>query len=162
MDITPWKELERQLRRRSQLDGLTKLYNHNTINRCLEEELIRAKRYGLSLSCIMIDLDHFKIVDDKFGHQRGDNVLKKVAKMIKDCFRKADIVGRYGGDEFLVILPETKTENAKIAAKRIHRIFEEKILKYQQLMSFHISLSMGIAGYPSKKVKRPRLDFFCR
>ena len=118
-DITTWKEMERQLRRRAQLDGLTKLLNHNTIMQRLEEELIRAKRYGLSMSCMMIDLDHFKIINDKFGHQRGDQVLKRVATLIKNCMRKVDLVGRYGGDEFLIILPQTKAENARYAAMRI-------------------------------------------
>jgi len=152
-DITIWKRLERQLRKRAQLDGLTKLLNHNTIMQRLEEELIRAKRYGLSMSCMMIDMDHFKIINDKFGHQRGDQVLKRVAGMIKNSVRKVDIVGRYGGDEFLLILPETRAKNARYAANRIQRIFTEKLFKYQRIISFHISLSIGITGYPAPKVK---------
>jgi diguanylate cyclase (GGDEF)-like protein len=152
-DITPWKRLERQLRKRAQLDGLTRLLNHNTITQRLHEELIRAKRYGLSLSCMMIDLDHFKIINDKFGHQRGDLVLKRVATMIKNCVRNVDLVGRYGGDEFLLILPETKPQNARFAAKRIQGLFVDKEFKYQKIISFHISLSIGITGYPAKKVK---------
>lgn len=152
-DITPWKRLERELRKRAQLDGLTRLLNHNTITQRLHEELIRAKRYGLSLSCMMIDLDHFKIINDKFGHQRGDLVLKRVATMIKNCVRTVDLVGRYGGDEFLLILPETKPQNARFAAKRIQGLFENKGFKYQRIISFHIALSIGITGYPDKKVK---------
>ena len=152
-DITMWKRLERQLRKKAQLDSLTKLLNHNAIMRRLEEELIRAKRYGLSLSCMMIDMDHFKVVNDKFGHQRGDQVLKRVATMIKNSVRTVDIVGRYGGDEFLLVLPETKPMNAKYAANRIQHIFNEKLFRYQKMISFHISLSIGITGYPSSKVK---------
>ena len=156
LDISPWKKVERQLRKRAQLDGLTRLLNHNTIMQRLSEELIRAKRYGLSLSCLMIDLDHFKVINDKFGHQRGDLVLKRVAGMIKKCMRTVDLVGRYGGDEFLIILPETKVQNAKYAAQRIQRIFSSQIFKYQKVISFHIALSVGIAGYPAKKIKDER------
>jgi len=152
-DISTWKRLERQLRKRAQLDGLTKLLNHNTIMQRLNEELIRAKRYGLSLSCMMIDMDHFKVINDKFGHPRGDQVLKRVATMIKNCVRTVDLVGRYGGDEFLIIMPETKPINARYAAMRIQNLFSSKIFHYQRIISFHISLSIGITGYPSKRIK---------
>ncbi len=152
-DITMWKQIERELKKQAQLDGLTKLLNHNTIMQRLEEEILRAKRYGLSLSCLMIDLDHFKVINDKFGHQGGDQILKRVATMIKNCVRTVDLVGRYGGDEFFIILPATKAENARYVAQRIQNIFANMIFKYPQSITFLISLSIGIAGYPSKKVK---------
>ena len=152
-DITMWKKIERQLRKRAQLDSLTNLLNHSATMQALEHELIRAKRYGLTLSCMMVDLDFFKVINDKFGHQRGDHILKRVSAMIKNCFRRVDIIGRYGGDEFLVILPETKPAHAKYAAQRLQRIFASTMFTYKKALSFHVTLSIGIAGYPSKKVK---------
>lgn len=152
-DITTWKKIERQLRKRAQLDSLTNLLNHSTVMHSLEQELIRAKRYGLNLSCMMVDLDFFKVVNDKFGHQRGDQILKRVSMMIKNCFRRVDVVGRYGGDEFLVILPETRPSQAKCAALRLQKIFASTLFNYKKLISFRITLSIGIAGYPGKKIK---------
>ena len=140
-DITAWKKIERQLRKKAQLDGLTKLLNQNAMVDRLSHELIRAKRYGLELSCIMIDLDFFKVINDKFGHQKGDRILRKVSKMIRDCFRKVDIVGRYGGDEFVVILPETTARNACFAAHRLQRIFAETLFRYKNVITFHITLN---------------------
>ena len=152
-DITSWKKIVRQLRRSAQVDHLTKLLNQGTIVQRLEEELVRAKRYGLTVSCMMVDLDFFKVINDKFGHQRGDQILRRVSAMIRNCFRKVDIVGRCGGDEFLVILPETKPQNAKYAAMRLQKIFSEAVFKYKRIISFHITLSIGITGYPQHKVK---------
>ena len=152
-DITNWKKLERQLRRRAQVDSLTNLLNHSTIMQGLEQEVIRAKRYGLQMSCMMVDLDFFKVINDKFGHQRGDQILKRVSKMIKNCFRRVDIIGRYGGDEFLVILPETKPAFARYAALRLQKTFAKTFFSYRKALSFHITLSIGIAGYPSKRVR---------
>ena len=152
-DITDRKKLERNLRQRAQIDGLTKLLNHNSIAQRLEQEVLRAKRYRLTLSCFMIDLDNFKSVNDQFGHQKGDQVLKRVATLIKNSLRKVDIVGRYGGDEFLVILPETNPENAKIAAKRIQDLFYSKPFKFQKGAPITITLSTGISGYPRHEVE---------
>ena len=153
VDISCFKKTERQLRKRAQLDGLTNLLNHVTIMQRLDQELLRAKRYGLSLSCLMIDLDHFKVINDKFGHPKGDALLKRVARMIKDCIRKSDMIGRYGGDEFLIVLPETTAQNAVNAAARIQKLFSFKRSRDSKMSKFYLSLSIGIAGYPSKSIK---------
>jgi len=152
-DITAWKRIERKLRKEAQIDGMTRLYNQSAILDKLDIELIRAKRYGLELSCMMIDLDFFKVINDKFGHQKGDQILKKVADMIKDCFRKVDVIGRYGGDEFVVILPETSARNANFAAQRLQKIFAKTLFRYKNVIKFYITLSIGIAGYSPKKAK---------
>lgn len=152
-NITERKRLEQHLKKVAQQDALTKLLNSRAISKRLEEELIRAKRYNSDLSCMMLDVDYFKVINDKFGHQRGDQILKRVASIIKNALRRSDIVGRYGGDEFFVILTETKPENAKIAAERLRKIVSSLNFKLPHSAPFKIATSSGISGYPSDKIK---------
>ncbi len=100
-------------------DGLTDLANHRAFQDRLRQEFAEAKRYHEDLSIILIDVDHFKQYNDDFGHPAGDQVLKKVATLISDCARETDFVGRYGGEEFVLILPKTGIDNAVTLAERI-------------------------------------------
>ena len=151
-DISVQKKLERHLRKLAQTDGLTKFLNYNAISRKLEEEFIRAKRYNLKLACLMIDVDHFKMINDKLGHQKGNQVLRHLAAVIRQNLRVVDIVGRYGGDEFLIILPETSQENARVVAQRLIHLFSSKTKAKDSLFD-NITLSIGMSGLPADDIK---------
>jgi len=123
-DITELEKSYQKMKEMAVTDGLTDLYNHNHIFRQLEEEIDKSKRYGNPLSLFMLDIDFFKSINDTHGHQAGDEVLKKVSRCIKKGIRKIDIPGRYGGEEFMVILPQTNLEKALVSAERIRRNIE--------------------------------------
>lgn len=154
-DITKQKEYERNLQKVAQTDGLTELWNHSAILARLEEEFKRAFRYNKDLSCLLIDLDHFKGINDLCGHQRGDAVLRKTAQMIRSFVREVDIVGRYGGDEFLVILPETPVDKAKIVAERLVNVFDG--LTHSKKEEIFSTISVGLAGVPHASVRTPKM-----
>lgn len=120
-------------------DGLTRLYNHKHTLEVLDKECQKAKRYQRPMSIIMFDLDHFKSVNDNFGHITGDKILSQVAGIIHKTIRETDSAGRYGGEEFLVVLPETTKENAKIIAERIRE--KVSLIKFKG-----IDLTMTISG----------------
>jgi len=155
-DVTPQKKIERNLKEKSQTDGLTVVYNHSTILKRLDEEFKRAVRYDKQLSCLMIDLDHFKGINDLCGHQKGDKVLKQSAEKIKQCVREVDIVGRYGGDEFLVILPETPVDKAGIVADRLIRLFDE-LSKNDNKNEIFSTISIGIGGVPKEGIDTSKM-----
>jgi len=127
-DVTRRKGLEENMRRtmkeletQSRTDDLTCLYNRRHILVELEREVERALRYGRDLAGLMVDVDNFKQVNDQYGHLVGDKVLRQISDLIIESVRKIDIVGRYGGDEFIVILPESTTETGRLVAERIRK-----------------------------------------
>ncbi|MBZ0165950.1 MAG: GGDEF domain-containing protein, partial [Candidatus Omnitrophica bacterium] len=154
-DITRQKQFERNLKKLAQTDGLTELWNHSAILRRLEEEFKRAFRYNKDLSCLMVDLDHFKGINDLCGHQRGDKVLRQSAQMIRSFVREVDVVGRYGGDEFLIILPETPVDKAHIVAERLVNVFDG--LTNNKKSEIFSTVSVGIAGVPNSSIKTPKM-----
>jgi diguanylate cyclase (GGDEF)-like protein len=109
----------------SNTDELTKLFNRRYLIQRLEEELKRIQRYNYPLSCIMLDLDHFKQVNDKFGHAHGDLVLEQLSFLTKKTVRATDIVCRYGGEEIVIVLPYTNYDGAYIVARRLRKRVEE-------------------------------------
>ena len=133
-----------ELERLSTTDGLTGLANHRFLMQRLEEERIRARRSNRSFSVLMADVDHFKEYNDTFGHPAGDEVLKKVATILRDATREMDCAARYGGEEFAVVMPETNVAGAIAVAERIReRTGREKFPGRQ------ITLSIGVAEFPA-------------
>lgn len=155
-DITASKRRETLLKKLSQLDGLTQVFNHRTILQRLDEELSRARRYQLDLSCILLDLDNFKQVNDVLGHLAGDKCIKRAITLLKTSLRKTDIVGRYGGDEFLVILPETKAEQAAIPMQRFLKAYEILAEMKNKNKSVKTGFSIGISGFPAQGMDSSR------
>ncbi len=125
-------------------DPLTKLHNRRYLLELFENEFERSKRYGLVTSILMIDIDFFKKINDTYGHLIGDEVLRKMADCIRNNLRKSDISGRFGGEEFLIVLPETTIENAFIAAEKLRKSVSELQFSSGD-KTFSITCSIGIA-----------------
>ncbi|OGI23121.1 MAG: hypothetical protein A2287_02445 [Candidatus Melainabacteria bacterium RIFOXYA12_FULL_32_12] len=126
-------------------DGLTGLYNRRYFQQALDREFARAKRYGTDLSLAMFDIDHFKKLNDTYGHQFGDKILAEVAKIIKSSLRRTDYVTRYGGEEFVVILPETSLERTAIPIERLRKRIEQEDFRYGDT-PVRVTVSIGIAN----------------
>jgi diguanylate cyclase (GGDEF)-like protein len=129
-------------------DGLTGLYNRRELEKRLHEEVQRARRYHRPLAVMMLDIDHFKNVNDRYGHQAGDEVLITVADLIQLNVRPVDVVCRYGGEELAVILPETEEVGARIVAERIRSTVEDSITTTPQGDMVHVTVSIGLAIFP--------------
>ena len=126
-------------------DALTGLYNRRRFHDVLAKEFERSKRYGTPFSLVMLDIDHFKKVNDDCGHQAGDTVLREVSNIIMKSIREIDTASRFGGEEFMVILPNTERENAKIGSERMRTAIERH--QFPE-MDRAITVSIGIAGLP--------------
>lgn len=128
-------------------DSLTEVHTRRYIETRLEEELARCKARKLKMSFMMIDADNFKLFNDRYGHLTGDQVLRNIGRIIKENIREIDIAGRYGGEEFCVVLPETDVEGAKYAAERIREACERAVIKAYDA-KINVTLSIGIATFP--------------
>lgn len=130
------------------IDDLTQLYNSRYLYQILETEMKRARRYKIPLSIVFIDLDGFKQVNDTNGHLCGSATLTEVAKLMTGLVRETDVVARYGGDEFVIVLPETQVENAAMIAERIRSRIEAHIFRGGGDMEIYLTASFGVASYP--------------
>ena len=135
-------------------DGLTDLFNHRHSIDLVANEFERVGRYEGGLSLLMVDIDHFKKINDEHGHQAGDTVLREVARILKDNLRTVDALGRYGGEEFLALLPHTGREEATQTAERLRRAIHEHTFRAGD-RELRATISVGIACYPSAVVDSP-------
>jgi len=129
-------------------DALTGLYNRWYVMEKIDSEMNRALRHGSPMSVLMLDLDHFKRVNDSFGHSVGDEVLKVVGQVLRDSCRVYDVPGRYGGEEFCIVLPETRVGNTKVVAERIRSRLASTELPVGST-SITVTASIGVAGMDS-------------
>jgi diguanylate cyclase (GGDEF)-like protein len=136
-----YEEMERQ----AISDGLTGIHNYRHFHESLKAEVSRAGRYGDHFCLLMMDLDHFKAVNDTIGHQKGDDVLRAVAGVLRSCSRGSDYLARYGGEEFAMILPQTSLEEAKPLAERIRASVAALDPGHPEL---HVTMSIGVSAYP--------------
>jgi diguanylate cyclase (GGDEF)-like protein len=138
-------EMVEQLKELAITDGLTKLYNSRYFYNQLEIEVDRANRYGHPLSVLLLDVDNLKPHNDTYGHIEGDKVLSEFGLIIQSCLRKMDSAYRYGGDEFTVILPDTKGKEALVVAERIRvSVADKKFMPYPD-KAIYLSMSIGVA-----------------
>jgi diguanylate cyclase (GGDEF)-like protein len=157
------REMQRKLEEQSVTDALTGLKNRRFFDERLREEFRRAQRYADHLSLIMLDLDHFKLVNDRYGHPAGDTVLHEAGALIRASIRDPDICARYGGEEFAVILPKTHMQGALAVAERIWRELGAKEYAIPAgadagaPRSVRVTASIGIAFYPSKDITSSEL-----
>jgi diguanylate cyclase (GGDEF)-like protein len=138
-------QIEQELVRLARTDELTGFYNRRYFLECLHYEMQRARRSGSPLSLLMIDLDHFKRINDRYGHIMGDIAMSTTARIISDLLRNTDIAGRYGGEEFCVLLPDTSLSGARVIAERMRQHIEREEFPSSGGASFHVTCSIGIA-----------------
>lgn len=136
----------KRLENAAAIDPLTNCYNRRVFDRQLTHQVANAHRYGQDVSLIMFDLDHFKQVNDRYGHQAGDRVLQKVAETVLNSIRKGDYLARYGGEEFVVILPETKKSRAMELAERLRSRIENLDIRLADDSSLAVTASFGVSA----------------
>lgn len=149
-DITERMEMEQKLLKMATIDSLTNIYNRQKTEELLDAEIARSKRYDIALSVIMFDIDHFKSINDTYGHDAGDHVLENIAKIVQNNIRNTDIFGRWGGEEFLVVSPHTDDENILLLAEKLRA----EIYAFDFDLSRKVSASFGVTRFTSGDTKR--------
>ena len=147
------RKLLSELEKQAKMDEMTGVFNYRTFRNVLEREVGRAKRYKKPLSLLMVDVDHFKSVNDTYGHQKGDLVLQGVARMLNESKREVDTVARYGGEEFAMILPETVLDGAVQMGERMRNMIKEATF----IEGREITISVGVATLDCEDISSDRL-----
>ncbi|HSH69239.1 MAG TPA: GGDEF domain-containing protein, partial [Deferrisomatales bacterium] len=127
----------------------TLAYNHRHFQERLRSEVARARRHGETLACIMIDVDHFKGVNDRHGHMSGDEALIRLVEILKAGVRREDLVARYGGEEFALLLPKTTAAQAQQLAERLRMAVEAENLALANGGTLRFTISLGVSAYPA-------------
>ena len=143
------EDANKELESLSRTDRLTMLNNRGYWEECLQNEYSRLQRYDTTSSLVMFDIDHFKKVNDTYGHQAGDEVIRVVSKLLRDSLRKTDIAGRYGGEEFGIILGHTTAENAFVYCERLRKAIEETTVVHDNI-NIKFTVSLGICEASKK------------
>ncbi|MEK7747479.1 MAG: diguanylate cyclase [Nitrospirota bacterium] len=151
-------EMYQQVKELATTDELTHILNRRAFLNILERELKRADRLETTLALFLIDLDHFKEINDLHGHIAGDEVLREIALLLRQVIREIDVVARYGGEEFVIILPEVNQKEAEIAAERMRQAIESHLFRKGK-EALHLSVSIGISIFPFSRTKNPE-DLF--
>ncbi len=144
-DVTELYQLKEKFEQLANVDELTQLYNRRYFFENANKEFNRAKRYQQALSVISIDVDHFKAINDQYGHPVGDQVLREIAKVINPTIRDHDIFARIGGEEFSILLPNTTKQESQNTAERIRLLFDEKPISLDNNLTLPIKISLGIS-----------------
>lgn len=151
-----WLHAHEQLRQLAMIDGLTGLYNHRSFQSELDQILKRARRAKNSTALILLDIDHFKSINDQYGHPFGDQVLQGVAEALRDSMREVDLVARYGGEEFAIALEDSSIEDVKIAAERARSAVEALLFHYKE-KDVKVTISLGAALFPQDALEKADL-----
>jgi len=139
------------------IDDLTKLYNSRYLNVVIDREMKRSERYRNFFSVLFMDIDFFKRVNDSHGHLVGSRVLQEVGSVLRSCVRDTDTVARYGGDEFVVLLVETNSEEAMVVAERMRKAIESEHLVQSMELDIRLTISIGIAAFPEHATSKQHL-----
>jgi len=131
-------------------DEVTPLHNHRYFHQALDRELKLVNRYGSTLSLVFVDLDRFKPINDQYGHLRGSRTLREVGFLIRAAVRETDIPARYGGDEFVVVLPQTDGESARVLAEKLRSLVEDHTFLQEEGINARLGVSLGVATYPEE------------
>ena len=148
LDINQRKIVEQELERMATHDPLTGLYNRRELEQQLQDELVRARRYDRPIGLLWLDVDHFKRVNDQYGHLAGDKVLRELSRLLQANIRSVDYVARYGGEELVIVLPEVDVNEAMEMAERLRRMVESAKIEVAENQKVNVTVSIGVAAFP--------------